>query len=137
MVEPHCDFVTDPDGPRGIAVDSGVWTADGGGSYYYPRLSDEVLPNLLRLIRAFRSLKRPVVYRRIASLNPNLLDVPGLSRRVVAGSTPAGRAPQPRRARGASQPGARAGRKHRDGPRHRDRPAVRAGATSAPRRSGR
>jgi nicotinamidase-related amidase len=105
------DFATDPEGPRGIAVTSwleherlalmiidvqnyitlprysGVWTAGGGDAYYYPRLSGTVLPNLQRLIRGFRALGRPVVYTRIAALNANLLDVPGLSRKVLAEET--------------------------------------------------
>jgi nicotinamidase-related amidase len=108
---PPYDFATDPKGPRGIAVKSwlererlalivvdvqnyitlprysGVWTADGGDPYYYPRLAERVLPNLRRLIRAFRALGRPVVYTRIAALNANLLDVPGLSRKVLAEET--------------------------------------------------
>jgi nicotinamidase-related amidase len=102
------DFDTDPNGPRGIATSSwlepgrlallvidvqnyitlprysGAWTADGGDAYYYPRLSGTVLPNLQRLIQAMHSLGRPVVYTRIASLNANLRDVPGLSRKVLA-----------------------------------------------------
>ncbi len=105
------DFLTDPAGPRGIAVGSwlererlalmvvdvqnyitlpqysGVWTAGGGDAYYYPRLSELVLPNLKRLLRSFRALGRPVVYTRIAALNANLLDVPGLSRKVLAEET--------------------------------------------------
>lgn len=105
------DFRTDAQGPRGIAISSwlererlallvidvqnyitlpeysGVWTAGGGDAYYYPRLAGTVLPNLERLIRAFRTLDRPVVYTRIAALNSNLLDVPGLSRKVLAEET--------------------------------------------------
>jgi nicotinamidase-related amidase len=105
------DFRTDPEGPHGIAVASwleservalmvidvqnyitlpeysGVWTAGGGDAYYYPRLMEVVLPNLRRLIGAFRTLRRLVVYTRIAALNANLLDVPGLSRKVLAEET--------------------------------------------------
>jgi nicotinamidase-related amidase len=105
------DFRTDPEGPHGIDVDSwlepervalmvidiqnyitlpqysGVWTAGGGDTYYYPRLSEVVLPNLRRLIDSFRTLRRPVVYTRIAATNANLLDVPGLARKVLAEET--------------------------------------------------
>jgi len=44
-----------------------------------------VLPNLLRLLAAFRGLGCLVLYTRIASLNENLRDVPGLARQVLAG----------------------------------------------------
>jgi nicotinamidase-related amidase len=102
------DFVLDKKGPRGISVGSwlergrlalmvidvqnyitlprysGTWTAAGGDDYYYRRCVDVVLPNIQRLIAAFRRLGRPVVYTRIASLNRNLRDVPGLTRKVLA-----------------------------------------------------
>jgi nicotinamidase-related amidase len=102
------DFLTDPAGPRGIAAASwlerrrlallvidvqnyitlpeyrGDWTAAGGSSYYYRRAADVVLPNIARLLAAFRRLGCLVVYTRIASLNENLRDVPGLSRKVLA-----------------------------------------------------
>jgi ureidoacrylate peracid hydrolase len=105
------DFRLDPDGPRGIAraswletgklalmvIDvqnyitlpqfSGHWTADGGDDYYYTRAFDVVMPNIQKLVHAFHRLGRPVVYTRIASLNANLLDVPGLSRKVLAEET--------------------------------------------------
>jgi ureidoacrylate peracid hydrolase len=106
------DFRLDPEGgPRGIAhsswldaarlalmvIDvqnyitqprfSGHWTADGGDSYYYTRAFNVVLPNIQKLIHSFHRLGRPVVYTRIASLNANLLDVPGLSRKVLAEET--------------------------------------------------
>jgi nicotinamidase-related amidase len=102
------DFVPDPSGPRGIAVRSwlerqrlalmvidaqnyitlpeysGTWSAAGGDDYYYRRLREVVLPNLQRLLAAFRSLGCLVVYTRIAALNENLKDVPGLTRKVLA-----------------------------------------------------
>lgn len=105
------DFEIDSEGPRGIArsswldseklglmvIDvqnyitqprfSGHWTADGGDSYYYARAFEVVLPNIQKLINAFRRRGRPVVYTRIAALNANLLDVPGLSRKVLAEGT--------------------------------------------------
>jgi ureidoacrylate peracid hydrolase len=111
MKQVRYDFRLDPEGPRGIArsswldtemlglmvIDvqnyitqprfSGHWTADGGDSYYYARVFDVVLPNIQKLIHAFHLLRRPVVYTRIASLNDNLLDVPGLSRKVLAEGT--------------------------------------------------
>jgi len=111
MQKVRYDFRLDPKGPRGIArsswldadglglmvIDvqnyitqprfSGHWTADGGDSYYYVRAFDVVLPNIQKLIQAFHRLGRPVVHTRIASLNANLLDVPGLSRKVLAEET--------------------------------------------------
>jgi nicotinamidase-related amidase len=107
MIEYQFDYELDPQGPRGISKESwlsrdqlglividvqnyitlprfsGAWTADGGDDYYYKRLNDVVLPNLLTLIGVFRRLGRPVVYTRIASANRNLLDVPGLARKVL------------------------------------------------------
>jgi biuret amidohydrolase len=101
------DYQLDPGGPRGISTESwlerdrlalividvqnyitrpefsGAWTADGGDDYYYRRLNDVVLPNVLRLAAVFRRLRRPVVYTRIVSANPNLLDVPGLQRKIL------------------------------------------------------
>ena len=101
-------FATDPAGPRGVAKSSwlereklalvvidvqnyitqprysGDWTAADGGSYYYRRAVDVVLPNIVRLLDAFRRQGCLVVYTRIASLNENLLDVPGLARKVLA-----------------------------------------------------
>jgi nicotinamidase-related amidase len=103
---PAFDFVPDPSGPRGIAVASwlererlaqmvidaqnyitlpeysGAWT--GENAYYYRRLSEVVLPNIQRLLSAFRRLGCLVVYTRIAALNENLRDVPGLARKVLA-----------------------------------------------------
>ncbi len=108
MSEVEYDFVLDPEGPRGVSVGSwldadrlalmvidvqnyitlprysGAWTAAGGDAYYYKRLTETVLPNIQGLIAAFRGLGRPVVYTRIASLNRNLRDVPGLTRKVLA-----------------------------------------------------
>jgi ureidoacrylate peracid hydrolase len=105
------DFALDPSGPRGISTGSwletdrlgfividvqnyitqteysGVWTADSGDEYYYSRCTDVVLPNIQKLIRTFHAIGRPVVYTRIAALNPNLSDVPGLSRKVLAEET--------------------------------------------------
>ena len=101
-------YIADPAGPRGISpaswlekarlallvIDvqnyitlpeySGAWTAAGGDDYYYRRLHEEVLPNLLKLLAAFRGLGCLVLYTRIASLNENLRDVPGLARQVLA-----------------------------------------------------
>jgi nicotinamidase-related amidase len=105
------DYICDPDGPRGISLRSwlererlalmvidvqnyitlpkysGVWTASGGDSYYYSRAAGTVLPNIVRLAAAFRKTGCLVVYTRIASLNQNLADVPGLSRKVLAEET--------------------------------------------------
>jgi ureidoacrylate peracid hydrolase len=63
---------------------SGVWTAAGGDDYYYRRCEQTVLPNIATLIGLFRKIKRPVVYTRIASMNRNLSDVAGLTRKVLA-----------------------------------------------------
>ena len=111
MEKVRYDFRLDPEGPRGIArgswleteklalmvIDvqnyitlprfSGHWTADGGDDYYYVRAFEVVLPNIQKLVHVFHRLGRPVVYTRIASLNENLLDVPGLSRKVLAEET--------------------------------------------------
>jgi len=64
---------------------SGAWTAAGGDDYYYRRLQEVVLPNLQRLVAAFRRLACLVLYTRIASQNENLRDVPGLARQVLSG----------------------------------------------------
>jgi len=66
---------------------SGAWTADGGDEYYYRRSNAIVLPNIVRLIELFRTIGRPVVYTRIASLNRNLRDVAGLTRKVLSTQT--------------------------------------------------
>jgi len=111
MNETKYDFRTDPAGPRGIAkaswlekarlalmvIDvqnyitlpeySGYWTASGGDSYYFRRCEQVVLPNIRRLLEAFRAHGCLVVYTRIAALNPNLRDVPGLARKVLAEET--------------------------------------------------
>jgi nicotinamidase-related amidase len=105
------DFEPDASGPRGIArkswlerarlalmvIDvqnyitlpeySGVWTASGGDGYYYRRGLEVVLPNIQRLLDAFRKCGCLVVYTRIASLNANLRDVPGMARKVLAEET--------------------------------------------------
>ncbi len=108
MSEYQFDYELDPGGPRGVSFGSwldrdrialividvqnyitlpkysGAWTADGGDDYYYKRLGDVVLPNLLRLVDLFRMLGCPVVYTRIVSANGNMRDVPGLQRKVLA-----------------------------------------------------
>jgi nicotinamidase-related amidase len=105
------EYDLDPDGPRGISVQSwlekahvalvvidvqnyitrpefsGTWTAAGGDDYYYNRLTSVVLPNLLALTDRFRLLGCPVVYTRIAALNKNMRDVPGLARKVLLQET--------------------------------------------------
>ena len=111
MDKAHYDFKLDPEGHRGIArsswleVDklalmvidvqnyitqprySGHWSADGGDDYYFARAADVVFPNIQKLIQAFRRLGRPVVYTRIASLNANFRDVPGIERKVLVEDT--------------------------------------------------
>jgi nicotinamidase-related amidase len=111
MKENLFDYALDPGGPRGVSrgswlerdrlglivIDvqnyitlpqfSGAWTADGGDDYYYTRLHQTVLPNILTLIALFRKLGRPVVYTRIASTNHNLRDVAGLQRKLLAQET--------------------------------------------------
>jgi nicotinamidase-related amidase len=111
MSEFAFDYVLDEKGPRGIGVESwldrsriglmiidmqnymtlprfsGTWTAAGADRYYYPRSDSVVIPNIARLTGLFRELGRPVIYTRIASLNRNLRDVPGLARKVLAQET--------------------------------------------------
>lgn len=111
MSVPLYDFILDPSGHRGIArsswleldklglmvIDvqnyitqpkfSGHWSADGGDTYYFKRAEEVVFPNIQRLIEAFRRVGRPVVYTRIASLNPNFRDVPGIERKVLVEDT--------------------------------------------------
>lgn len=66
---------------------SGHWSADGGDGYYFTRAEKTVFPNIQKLIQAFRGAGRPVVYTRIASLNPNFRDVPGIERKVLVEDT--------------------------------------------------
>jgi nicotinamidase-related amidase len=98
----------DDEGPHGIAVSSwlekeklalliidvqnyitkekysGVWTSGEEKAYYYHRSNTAVVPNLRRLIQYFRKNRVRVVYTRIASMDKNLSDVPGISRKVLA-----------------------------------------------------
>ncbi len=105
------DYVIDEKGPRGVAVKSwletarlalmvidmqnymtlpgfsGDWTAAGADAYYYSRCDSVVIPNIAELVGLFHKLDRPVVYTRIASLNRNLRDVAGITRKVLAEET--------------------------------------------------
>jgi nicotinamidase-related amidase len=102
------DYRLDDEGPHGIAVSSwlekeklalliidvqnyitmekygGVWTSGDRKAYYYHRCNGIVVPNLKRIIQYFRKNRVRVVYTRIASLDKNLSDVPGISRKVLA-----------------------------------------------------
>jgi nicotinamidase-related amidase len=102
------DYRLDDGGPHGIAVSSwlekeklalliidvqnyitkekygGVWTSGDKKAYYYHRCNTTVVPNLRRMIQHFRKNSVRVVYTRIASLDKNLSDVPGISRKVLA-----------------------------------------------------
>jgi nicotinamidase-related amidase len=102
------DYRLDDEGPHGIAVSSwlekeklalliidvqnyitkekysGVWTSGEEKAYYYHRSNTAVVPNLRRLIQYFRKNRVRVVYTRIASMDKNLSDVPGISRKVLA-----------------------------------------------------
>jgi len=105
----YFDFKLDKNGPHGIHISSwlekgklalvvvdlqnyltrkrysGKWSSGGPDSGYYDRIDTEVIPNCQKLIKFFRKSNMSVVYTRIASLDRKLLDVPGMSRKVLAG----------------------------------------------------
>lgn len=108
MNEYKYDYILNKDGPKGISVKSwldtnklalviidvqnyitdkryrGKYSSDGADDYYYTRLENTVLPNILKIIKRFRELKIKIVYTRIASQSRRLEDVPGLGRKYLA-----------------------------------------------------
>jgi nicotinamidase-related amidase len=107
MVYSKYDFILDKEGPKGISLESwlekeklaliiidmqnymidrkyrGKYSANGSDDYYYSRFENIVLPNILKLIKKFRELRLKIIYTRIASLDKNHADVPGLSRKYL------------------------------------------------------
>jgi len=102
-------FVPDSSGPKGISISSWLhpertalvvvdmqnymtdrkytsrWSADGGDDYYFDRLDNVCLPNIRKLIDAFRRRGSRIVFLRIAYSDPHLADVPaGVSRKRLA-----------------------------------------------------
>ncbi len=91
MSEYKFDYILDKNGPKGISVESwlennklalviidvqnyitnkkyrGKYSSDGADDYYYNRLKNTVLPNILKIIKRFRELGIKIVYTRIAS----------------------------------------------------------------------
>ncbi len=63
---------------------SGKWSSGGSDSYYYNRINNIVLPNVKKLVTFFRKAGVRIIYTRIASTDLNLLDVPGIGRKVLA-----------------------------------------------------
>ena len=102
------DYVLDKNGPKGVSVESwlennklaliiidiqnyitnrkyrGKYSSDGADDYYYNRLENTVLPNILKIIKRFREHGIKIVYTRIASQSKRLEDVPGLGRKYLA-----------------------------------------------------
>jgi len=100
-------YKLDPDGPRGISIDSWldekklglvlvdiqnfctveryaeVWNKNDNG-YFLKRYKETVLPNILKLLNRFRELRLKIIYTRIGSFNKNFLDIPGIPRKVLS-----------------------------------------------------
>jgi nicotinamidase-related amidase len=108
LIDYNYDFIIDNNGPKGISIKSwlekeklalilidvqnyitnkkysGKWSSNSQDDYYYNRITKIVLPNIGKIIKKFRNLKLKIVYTRIASMNKNLSDVPGIGRKVLA-----------------------------------------------------
>lgn len=102
------DFITDKDGPRGVSIKSwlekekiallmndiqnfctyekysGTWSSDGNDNYFFSRAKDIVFPNIKKILKRFRGLNLQVVYTRLASMEKNLADIPGIAKKVLA-----------------------------------------------------
>jgi nicotinamidase-related amidase len=105
-------YKLDPEGPKGIAIDSWldrtklglvlvdyqnywlddsfgseseiVWKTDSTKNYVFDRYRNIVLPNTLKLINLFRNLNLRIVYLRNASFDKNLQDIKGVLKKVYA-----------------------------------------------------
>lgn len=99
MVNLNYDFIEDPDGPKGISINSwferknmalilvdvqncitrkkysNKWSSGGNEIYYYNRIDQIIIPNMQRLIKKFRELKIKIIYFRNASMDQNLSDI--------------------------------------------------------------
>ena len=106
------NYKLDPEGPKGISVDSWldksklglvlvdfqnywldkdygseseiVWKEGSTRGYVFDRYKKVVLPNVLRLIKKFRELDLKIIYLRNASRSKKLLDVKGVLKKVFA-----------------------------------------------------
>lgn len=105
-------YVLDPEGPKGISVDSWldkgklglvlvdfqnywldenygseseiVWKEGSTRGYVLNRYKKLVLPNVLKLIKKFRELNLKIIYLRNASHSKKLLDIKGVLKKVYA-----------------------------------------------------
>ena len=64
---------------------SGKWSASGSDDYYYHRFVNTVLPNIQKRISKCRSFDSKIISLRITSAKRDLSDVPGITRKRLAG----------------------------------------------------
>lgn len=112
MVDYEFEYKLDPEGPKGISIESWldkdklglvlvdfqnywldekygseseiVWQEGSTKGYVFERYKKTVLPNVLKLIKRSRELGLKLIYLRNASRNKKLLDIMGVLRKVFA-----------------------------------------------------